>query len=652
VQQGVGGFCEAKPGKQACGAGLRRTPVSAEFSIGSMREANQHGGGNWRWIPNTGEYLVLGDIKVTMKNRGGMKLLSSEDAEYEVTLAGAYDREYNSDKAAQGNIYNNTGTGFTAVVLDQGDSAKILSNGTLSDGSKTTVVENGKTVERYRYKYTGGQPFSKKRSGVLVTAAGGDVRLGIRPDKADDAYAGDDLLLIFKVKSKNSRGTVLSENDFRVQDSDYIAVYDKKLLWRANLYMDKPETALGNIDWNDAHPWTGEEGYGANEWNIPEAGYTGQAGGQIISLPSTKWHYGSKNADHIIRKSVSYDHQGWDDPFSYKEKIKEQEELLNQWYTSDGKKFSKPIYKWPANTTLFLTVGAYSAYMGEAADGIAKLSVAKDEYDRLRTNTAKRWNKDLASLKSYQKQVFGKDYGSNVSPYVTAGADNTGGGGTGFVPSFMTGVIHTIPTGSGESVTLDGKELYPYIPGLSDSLMSGYTYPSKLIGKITAGTDCLGFVQRSHAWKKSPYKAIGSGAETNDYRKKPIYWTSADSDIPVTAMSRFYSNDCSSVICNYVGKDIDNTLTTDNLTDTITVYDEFKYLVPGDVVYYTNNSQHIMIVSGIQAASGPDGRYVSSDITLFESVYHDGDSVYGVVNERTAAKLSKWGKEWIVRREK
>jgi hypothetical protein len=167
------------------------------------------------------------------------------------------------------------------------------------------------------------------------------------------ANAGDDLLLIFKVKSKNSRGEILSENDFRVSDSDYIAVYDKKMLWRANLYIAKPEEELGDIDWNTAHSWTGEEGYGANEWNIPEAGYTGQAGGQIVSLPSTKWHYGSKNADRIIRKAVSYDHQGWDDPFSYKEKIKEQKELLNQWYTSDGKKFSKPIYKWPANTTLF-----------------------------------------------------------------------------------------------------------------------------------------------------------------------------------------------------------------------------------------------------------------------------------------------------------
>jgi hypothetical protein len=89
-----------------------------------------------------------------------------------------------------------------------------------------------------------------------------------RPRSRIAAYAGDDLLLIFKVKSKNSRGEILSENDFKVRDSDYIAVYDKKLLWRANLYIDKHEEDLGDTDWNTAHPWTGKEGYGANEWNI------------------------------------------------------------------------------------------------------------------------------------------------------------------------------------------------------------------------------------------------------------------------------------------------------------------------------------------------------------------------------------------------
>ena len=36
---------------------------------------------------------------------------------------------------------------------------------------------------------------------------------------------------------------------------DYIAVYDKKMLWRANLYIDKKEKELEDRDWNEAHPW-------------------------------------------------------------------------------------------------------------------------------------------------------------------------------------------------------------------------------------------------------------------------------------------------------------------------------------------------------------------------------------------------------------
>lgn len=36
-------------------------------------------------------------------------------------------------------------------------------------------------------------------------------------------------------------------------------VYDHKMLWRANLYIDE-----GGEDWNDLHPWDSDE----NEWNV------------------------------------------------------------------------------------------------------------------------------------------------------------------------------------------------------------------------------------------------------------------------------------------------------------------------------------------------------------------------------------------------
>jgi hypothetical protein len=102
------------------------------------------------------------------------------------------------------------------------------------------------------------------------------LEIGIRPLNATSAWPGDDLLLQFGVRDRYTGQAVSistyvgDENDAQVStltasvpEKDYIAVYDKKMLWRANLYIDESVTAtfLGtegvreSVDWNDTHPW-------------------------------------------------------------------------------------------------------------------------------------------------------------------------------------------------------------------------------------------------------------------------------------------------------------------------------------------------------------------------------------------------------------
>jgi hypothetical protein len=96
--------------------------------------------------------------------------------------------------------------------------------------------------------------------------------------------------------------------------------YDKKMLWRANLYLDQREPELGNRDWNDVHPWvTG------NEWNTPAAGYTGVAGGQITRINDwTRW-----NDNETVTGNVAYGWGAWDSVATFNSELAAQSELIS-----------------------------------------------------------------------------------------------------------------------------------------------------------------------------------------------------------------------------------------------------------------------------------------------------------------------------------
>jgi hypothetical protein len=99
-------------------------------------------------------------------------------------------------------------------------------------------IEGGKLVYRYR------------AGGAVKTSSVFALRV-----KSGTICPGDDFLLRFGLAENESIvGTAAA--------ADYCAVYDKKLLWRANLYIDE-----GGGDWNNVHPWNNPVN---NEWYKPK----------------------------------------------------------------------------------------------------------------------------------------------------------------------------------------------------------------------------------------------------------------------------------------------------------------------------------------------------------------------------------------------
>jgi hypothetical protein len=371
-----------------------RAPASAELEIGSMKEESQVSSERWRWIPNTGEYLVLDKLNIQLKNRSGMKLQPLTGSSYNVTLSGVYDRNYDSTKAAEGNIYNNKAVSYDIVFLDESDTVQC------SGKLDKPEVKDGKRL--YKFEKTGGDlpvMYADEVGNILYTKSKKRVRLGIRPESAVSAYPGDDLIPAFQaVYTSLSEGSI-KYFDFQAKDSDYIAVYDKKLLWRANLYIEQKESALGNIDWNDAHPWNvppaagvAQEGtcpkswsdtWGCNEWNrkmTPDPQFTETTtvglsnlpagnGGQVVTFPEftplrTLPSGQIPGINNILSKTVAYsypqhdyepiqnpagpeendpDHRqdgdsgSQDSPFDFTWKMIQQQAMMAAAYDSQGK---------------------------------------------------------------------------------------------------------------------------------------------------------------------------------------------------------------------------------------------------------------------------------------------------------------------------
>ena len=346
-----------------------------------------------------------------------------------------------------------------------------------------------------------------------------------------------------------------------------------------------------------------------------------------------------------------------------------QGQLLNQWYDSTGIRFQVPVYQWKSGDPN--TWGALQSSFGlpmtrvdylrsclptQAPYTLMAEKQLIDAFVSLRDNRGSRYYGNLPLLDrkssaftkiSYVNFVGSSTYGKPVPPYVTPTSDTNGGGGVGFVPSWTNGQAVNVPyhpldnTVSERVVT--AQTLYPYVPGLSDSIMSNMEhYPSGLIGAMTAGLDCNALIQQSITYAGSD--AVYSATKDPKFRKTPLYW--GDTTWPESAMDNFHSPSYAANVVNFSQWSD----ATPNSPIPTKVYDQFQYLVPGDVIW---RSGHIMLVSNVGAPSGPNSRYLASDVSLIESIFRKQPiAVFGVVKQRVLDDESQLGSAWQIWRQK
>ena len=418
-----------------------------------------------------------------------------------------------------------------------------------------------------------------------------------------DQSPGDDIQIQFKIG--DSTFTNLS-------DAPRLAVYDKKELWRANLYIDeRTSDADRTHDWNDQHPWIGEvdangtpdpNGANFNQWNVKQDGSTGN-GGQVVKLPSYTWP-GDQNAatgvgsdqkvlppttGNLPGYRVSYDPFGQDTPFDFAIKMSYQKSFLHDLLDSNN----EPVWvDWNSSAAPPLNSTNYRNYVVTPSD----------------------WS--------------GANYNALAAVF-------TGGNGIALAGSITPATrLALTPLVPG----VVGDPVYPYVPSLAfvwgDNM--GNSIESTLsLEQESAGIDCVGFVHQSLA-----YKGWDSTYSTTDGLTVP------------TQGGIWYGNNVNQSILwrNTADPSEMGALTTVIIDSRILIEINneaayLKYLVPGDVFYYSGTSEHIGFVFQI---SGSD----ENSISLIESVYNHFNTVGfgGAINERMLSILSTDGHPWVLGR--
>ena len=269
---------------------------------------------NWRFIPNTGEYLILEMNNIELKNKSGIDLLKLYGNERYKAVICAKDRDYRSENNANnGNLYNNRASKFTVKYCNANPGIK-KNYSIVRDEQNNAYggpdIYRTTSMSNYLYINEDGKLCDKKDLNDSVEP----IKVGIRPESAQKAYPGDDLIIGVEILSSKYKN-ITSYSKVWSKEKDYIAVYDKKMLWRANLYINE-----GENDWNNVHPWntsdTSIEWFGENNWLVSDLP---QTGGQCEIKEWTRWNDGE-----TVTNSVAYGWGCWDSVNQFNN------ELINQ----------------------------------------------------------------------------------------------------------------------------------------------------------------------------------------------------------------------------------------------------------------------------------------------------------------------------------
>ncbi len=463
---------------------LNENVANETIEVLCMREDFQTSGEKFRFIPNTGEYLSMEKIRLNAYNQFGIQVRGDE---WKVTINGAKDRNYKSGNT-DGNVYNNSECNFNIKV---GEKTGVLSKTSNGNYKITWIKQDGTTDTE--------PVFEIKTKDNLLFYGSDALEIKIRPENAANVRPGDDLLLEFKLTKTGSTDKFIT-----LSEKDYIAVYDKKMVWRANLYIDTPEPRLAGLDWNDAHPWNvpsnGNNGpdwwnadiWGNNQWN---KSYNLQDNSEVTNLTSlpdgnggqvvkySEWtpvrNKSDTYSENVYIDRVSYDYpqqiignnkhiNAWDSPFDFIWKLNEQKKAIVMNFSSEVQTInSNNSISSEIRTSLLKAGGKFPRGLtnNTSASNYAFISNKSVE-------TLSAWN--VTSAPDNRWRYYWKEH--ITSNNITQNAYVVG-----------LGFIKESPDHSFNDVNLNSPNT-----------------EINFIDYRSAGTDCIGFVQRAASYQNLP----------------------------------------------------------------------------------------------------------------------------------------------------
>lgn len=556
-------------------------------------------------IPNTNESSRAFEITVNKVRNNGTAAGCDVNDIFE--FISPVDPFWNADAVndtdpitSNSNVLNNKGDGFYIYANSSNGSKILLSTLSLNPNKAsilgasyfyTTAVEgNGQkrilnVDENNKLYYLNG---GEKITSFSVKAYG-----NIRP--------GDDLRLSLKQYTSSNPTEITGT----VPQSDKLQVYDKKMLWRANLYIDEDDqyNPTANLnpnqtyqDWNNRNPWNSTD----NEWNRVLDGETLTTGdtvssdisqlpvgngGQTVRLTPFRWHNNSvSNADdNIVNRSVAYSVGAQDDPFSYnRHMLAQQPNVTPQQWNS----YTQNTY-----------IPAYSSYMWKTQFRIRK-RVYSEPVANIDITTATPTT-DILLENCLEEDIYDRldFYEAQLTPAE--------------VPFTL----------------------------ITDHEEYSWWYESAQ----SAGVDCVGFIYRVAAYQGNNYLILDLPA---------MEWVNTPDPHP----GNKYHNPNEVYQYIRIGNVWRRSFTVvsepdkpANLWEIVRYSDSaatkaemFKNVAPGDILYYPG---HVMIINSVES---PDENIQPSEIEMIEATWDDFDIEGRVFDEKTLQTYQ--GREWIMGR--
>jgi len=535
------------------------------------------------WIPNTGELHWLGRMNLLGRQR-----IKDGTPWTLPKLGGAKDWGYSDGDAALGNVYRNSQNNRVRVTLYA-----------LAGPKKETGVSfqpDNTAVAVYELTATLGQEDFDVRLLVdpqrLVVSEGGLAWITDRKETWDQwgmvvtgatgaPTPGDDLALAPLVGEETVK-------------SGRLAVYDKKLLWRANLYIDEGSKR----DWNNLHPWVD-----GNDWNWSPKKITNGV---------------ETNSPDPTRFWVSGD---------------------SHWIQGDGTQVVKiaPYHSQrgvPAASSVAYEYGSDPGSPGSVTGGAADTPFRfnfkmLEQKENIKSTYVGGNANDVVDLDNGKKISRGvlQSWSSTKAPPADAGATNWRN--------------YTRTPVAGHQAFVPGVSLFFYQWANTNNVWN-LGSKSETIAKFpnarAAGLDCVGFSQGSASYSGNPYLWPNLAEDA---------WKSANLAQDIAQDNRVLLSDSANTSQYFA-----QISTSSNFAVSQSFVDSLKKVVPGDIFFY---GHHIGVVQSVNmeqlnsfqlaTATQQSVEDLLSSITTIESFFW-GNVNY--VDHRTIKTINTNGSDWRI----